>query len=161
MAKPAAQFITPPNRVHDLKHPLFDERAIARADSTLEALSDSLEDWLEQDIQRLQGARLAAESAHWSMASLEALMTAAHDLKGMGATYGFPLATRLAASLCRLIETDAGKALAQTDPKLVCAHVDAIRAAVRERMRDDHNPVARALLNTLETSVASLGVAPV
>lgn len=160
MAKPA-QFIMPPNRVHDLKHPLFDERAIARADSTLEALSDSLEDWLEQDIHRLQNARLASERAHWSVASLETLMTAAHDLKGMGATYGFPLATRLAASLCRLIETDAGKALVQADPTLVCAHVDAIRAAVRERMCDDNNPVARALLNTLETSVANLGVAPV
>ncbi len=163
MAKPAAQFITPEARGArrlELQHPLFDEEAIARADSTLDALSASLEEWLDIDIAKLQTIRREAEANGWRIDSLDRLMSAAHDLKGMGATYGFPLATRLAASLCRLIETDAGKALAQRDPQLVCAHVDALRAAVRERLRDERHPVARALLNTLETSVAALGVAP-
>jgi len=163
MTKPTAQMIDPREaglRGLELKKPLFDEDAIARADNTLKAMSESMEHWLEADVERLQATRMSAERADWTMRSLEALNIAAHDLKGMGATYGFPLATQLAASLCRLIETDAGKLLAQRDPALVRAHVDALRAAVRDRIRDDQHPLGRALVQTLEAQVARLGVAP-
>jgi hypothetical protein len=163
MTKSPVQLIDPRDaglRGLDLKRPLFDEDAIARADDTLKAMSGSMERWLETDIERLQSTRLAAERADWTTYSIDAILTAAHDLKGMGGTYGFPLATQLAASLCRLIETGAGKLAAQRDPALVCAHVDALRAAVRDRIRDDSHPVGRALVQALETQVARLGVAP-
>jgi hypothetical protein len=42
----------------------------------------------------------------------------------------------------------------------VCAHVDALRAAARDKIRDAAHPVGRALLNALETHVERLGVAP-
>jgi chemotaxis protein histidine kinase CheA len=163
MRKPDVQLIDPRDaglRGLDLKRPLFDEEAIARADSTLKAMSGSMEQWLDADVERLQDARLAAEAAHWSVRALEAIVSIAHDLKGMGGTYGFPLATQLAASLCRLIETDAGKFAAQRDPTLVRAHIDALRAAVRDRIRDDAHPIGCVLLRTLEAQVARLGVAP-
>lgn len=163
MSKPKAEMIDPRDagfRAHDLKRPLFDEEAIARADNTLKAMGESMEQWLDADAERLQQARLAAEAAHWNAASVEALLSAAHDMKGMGGTYGFPLATQLAASLCRLIETDTGKFAAQRDPSLVRAHVDALRAAVRDRIRSDAHPVGRALVVALEEHVARLGVAP-
>lgn len=164
MTKQPAQLIDPRDaglRGLDLERPLFDDEAVARADDTLKALSGSMEQWLDADIERLQSARKAAERADWTIHALEAIAGAAHDLKGMGATYGFPMATRLAASLCRLIETDAGKREAQRDPALVCAHVDALRAAVRDRIRDDSHPVGRAVAQALEARVAELGVAPV
>ena len=163
MSKPTVQMIDPRDaglRGLNLKRPIFDEEAIARADNTLKAMSDSMEQWLEDDAERLQSARLAAERADWTLHALEQIFAVAHDLKGMGGTYGFPLATQLAASLCRLIETDAGKRAAQRDPALVCAHVDALRAAVRDRIRDDTHPVGRALVQALEAEVERLGVAP-
>lgn len=144
----------------DLPRPIFDEAALARADETLEALSGSMEQWLVADVDRLQQARADAASAHWDNASLEAMFSSAHDLKGMGGTYGFPIITQIAASLCRLIETDSGKAIAQRDPTLVCAHVDALRAAARDKIKDATHPVGRALLQALETHVERLGVAP-
>jgi chemotaxis protein histidine kinase CheA len=163
MRKPKAQLIDPRDaglRGLDLQRPLFDEQAIARADNALNARSESMEEWLDADVDRLQQARLAAERADWTLRALEAVEIAAHEVKGMGGTYGFPLATRLAASLCRLIETDAGKREAQRDPALVRAHVDALRAAVRERIRDDSHEIGRTLVRTLEAQVARLGVAP-
>lgn len=163
MTKPTAQMINPRDaglRGLDLKRPLFDEEAIARADNTLHAMSDSMVQWLDADLERLQHARLAAEQACWSHAALETLARVAHDLKGMGGTYGFPLVTQIAASLCRLIETEAGKNVAQADPSLVRAHVDALRAAVRDRIKTDGHPVGRALVHALEAQVSRLGVAP-
>jgi chemotaxis protein histidine kinase CheA len=163
MSKPAVQTIDPRDagvRTLDLKKPVFSEDAVLRADETLKAMAGSMQQWIETDIDRLQDLRLAAEAAHWDAASVEALMGAAHDMKGVGATYGFPLVTDIAASLCRLTETDAGKVVVHRDPTLARAHVDALRALVRDGVRSGSHPVGHALKLTLEAEVAKLGVAP-
>lgn len=163
MTKPRAQFIDPRQaglRGLELKQPLFSADAIARADQALQSIGGSMQEWLDADIERLQQARLSAEADAWSADALEKVAGVAHELKGMGATYGFPLVTQIGASLCRLIETESGKAVAQSDPTLVCAHIDALRAAVRDQVKTDGHPVGRALLAALETKVAKLGVAP-
>jgi hypothetical protein len=163
MTKPAVHVIDPRQaglRTLDLKHPLFGPDALARADQALEALGEDMKHWLDADIARLQDMRLAAEHAGWSHYALEALLGVAHEIKGTGTTYGSPLATKIAASLCRAIETDAGKDEAQRDPSLVCAHVDALRAAARDRIDLDAHPIGRAVLHALEERVAELGVAP-
>ena len=56
--------------------------------------------------------------------------------------------------------TDAGKALAERDPTLARAHIDALRASVRDGIRSTDHPVGRAVLRALEARVAELGVAP-
>jgi chemotaxis protein histidine kinase CheA len=163
MSKPEAQFVDPRDvglRTLDLKQPVFGPEAIARADETLKAMAESMQHWINADIVQLQNLRLAAEAASWDAASVEALMCAAHDLKGLGATYGYPLVTQIAASLCRLTETDAGKAVVARDPTLARAHVDALRAVVRDGIRSQGHPVGAALRRTLDAEVAKLGVAP-
>jgi chemotaxis protein histidine kinase CheA len=163
MSKPSVQFVDPRDaglRGLELKRPIFDENAAVRATEALGNLGESMEAWIDADIERLQMARLACEASEWGLEQLDALLLCAHDLKGMGATYGFPLASQFAASLCRLIETESGKAAAQRQPALVCAHVDALRAAIRGRIRDAAHPVGKALVETLDAQVAKLGVAP-
>jgi hypothetical protein len=147
-------------RTIELKKPIFDAGAVARADQALEAMGDEFQVWLDADIERLQAARMRADGANWTPLSQEDLYSIAHDLKGLGATYGSVLSTQIAASLCRLIETDAGKALAQRDPTLARAHIDALRASVRDGIRSTDHPVGRAVLQALEMRVADLGVAP-
>jgi chemotaxis protein histidine kinase CheA len=143
-----------------LNTPMFDEDAIARADKTLDAMGASFARWLEADVRQLQTARVAAEAAGWNSASLRALFAAAHDLKGMGATYGYPLITQIAASLCRLIETEDGQQAARANPALACAHVDAVRAALRGQIASDQHAVGKTVLQALDAQVAALGVAP-
>jgi chemotaxis protein histidine kinase CheA len=163
MSKPQVQHIDPRTiglRTLDLKQPVFGPDAVARADETLKAMAASMQHWIETDIAQLQDLRLAAEAAHWDPVSVDALMWSAHDLKGLGATYGYPLVTEIAASLCRLTETDEGKAVVMGDPTLARAHVDALRAVVRDGIRSQEHPVGAALRQTLEDEVAKLGVAP-
>lgn len=147
-------------RTFELKKPIFDAGAVTRADQALEAMGDEFQVWLDADIERLQAARARADAAKWTPLAQEDVHAIAHDLKGLGATYGSVFATQIAASLCRLIETDAGKALAQRDPTLARAHIDALRASVRDGIRSADHPVGRAVLQALETRVADLGVAP-
>lgn len=163
MSKPKVEMINPRDtglRTIEMKKPIFDSGAVARADQALEALGDELQVWLDADIERLQAARLRADTAKWTPLAQEDVHAIAHDLKGLGATYGSLLATQIAASLCRLIETDAGKALAQRDPSLARAHIDALRASVRDSINSTDNKIGRAVLQALETRVADLGVAP-
>lgn len=139
---------------------VFDAGAVARADDTLKAMSASFQEWLEADVRKLHQARLDAERAGWSDAGLDLVWGAAHDIKGMGESYGYPLATEAAASLCRLIETDAGKAAARAQPALVAAHVDALRAIARDQIKTANHSAGRALMQMLAGTVEKLGVAP-
>jgi len=143
------------------KASLFDEAAVARAEGALKALSGHFQGWLEEEVLKVHEARCAASAANWTDDSLDALLATAHDVKGLGATYDYPFATRIAASLCRLIETSEGKAAARREPHLIDAHVDALRASARDKIRTPEHPVGKALLQALETRVDALGVAPV
>lgn len=163
MKKLRAEMIDPRDagvRRLSLSAPVFSGEAIERAEDALDAMDGQMASWLEAIIERLQGARQMAEASSWDEIGAEAVHGAAHDLKGIGETCGFPLATQIAASLCRLIETDAGKDAVAKDPSLACAHIDALRAVVRDSVCTDADPIGRALLRALETRVAALGVAP-
>ncbi len=155
MRKPRAKLIDPraAGRVIDVQYRVLDG-------DVPEAASGVMEEWLDADIDALQQARLTAERADWTLSAIEALEIAAHEVKAMSATCGFALAAQLAGSLCRLIGTDAGKRAAQRDPALVRVHIDAVRAAARQRIRDDKHETARAVVQALQAQIARLGVAP-
>ncbi len=136
--------------------PLFDKDALARAEDALRGMSAHFQGWLEEELAKIQEARLAAEAEGWSDAALTRVLSTAHDVKGLGATYDYPLATRIAGSLCRLLDTPEGMQAARRAPALVTAHIDAMRAAARERIQTSDHPVGRALLRELETRVDAL-----
>jgi hypothetical protein len=159
MSKPNVQMIDPKEfgrRQIDL--PVFDAQSVARADQALKAMRGSFQEWLEADVDLLQAARQAGEQDGWSEQTFETLLNVAHDLKGLGATYEYPLATKMAASLCRLLEAEEGRAAMLRAPGLMIAHVDAIRAAARDHIKSIENPTGRALLRALEGEVDALGV---
>lgn len=163
MTKPAVQLIHPRDvglPVLDGKTPVFDSDAVARADQTLKAMSGSFQQWLEADVTRLQHARVTAAQVGWTDAAIEQVMCVAHDIKGMGASYGYPLATQIAASLCRLTETASGKNVVRNAPGLAEAHVDALRAVMRDQIKTSEHAIGRALLRALDSEVERLGVAP-
>ncbi len=139
---------------------VFDAAAVARAEEALQSLSGHFQGWLEEEVAKVQAARLEGAQTGWHDGSMESLLIAAHDLKGLGATYEYPLATLIAGSLCRLIETPAGRDAARAAPHLIEAHVDAIRAAARDRVKSNQHPVGNALLAALKDSVDALNLSP-
>ena len=60
--------------------------------------------------------------------------------------------TRVAGSLCKLLGDGDGRV--NTPMALVDAHVNAIRAAVRDNIRDSNNPIGQALASELEKLTA-------
>ncbi len=126
------EVITPPNKLRNAVAlaTADDHDPVARAEQALAQISTEFSSWMDVECARLGAARDELYKAGFDATRREALFTAAHDIKGEAATFGFPLAAAAAKSLCRLIEHT-------PDPRripltLVDQHVDAIRAIVRE-----------------------------
>jgi hypothetical protein len=151
----SAQVIRPPNTLKLKVGGGFvgiDAAAVAKAEEALAAMSSQFGAWLKDEIDKLDAAQADIRTEGWTAKTSEALYFRAHDLKGLGATYQYPLVTRLAASMCRMLD-DPGKRL-NAPQVLVDAHIDAIRAVVRDKIQTDDHPVGRSLAETLEARVA-------
>ena len=129
----------------------IDPAAIAKAEAALKSLSSNFAEWLQDEITKLDAARARIRTDGWTTDTAENLYLRCHDLKGLGTTYEFPLITRIAASLCKMI--DKPETRLSVPLAIIDAHIDAIRACVRDNIRDDSNPVGRMLAEELERNV--------
>ena len=150
-----AQVIRPPNTLRLKVGGGFggvDAKAIAKAEEALQAMSSQFAQWLQDEIEKLDKAQADIREQGYTPVTAEALYFRAHDLKGLGTTYEYPLVTRIAGSLCKMLD-DADRRM--TAPiAILDAHIDAIRAVVRDQIKTDEHPTGRALAETLEARVA-------
>ncbi len=129
----------------------IDPSAIAKAEAALKSLASNFSQWLADEITKLEAARQQVKEQGISVETMANLYLRAHDLKGLGTTYGYQLITRIAGSLCRMIDDKEKRAT--TPLELVDAHIDAIKAAVRDDIKSDEHPVGRVLVEELERRV--------
>jgi hypothetical protein len=133
-----------------------DASAIAKAEAALKSLSGNFAAWLQDEVTKLEAARQLVKTEGATADTMETLYLRAHDLKGLGATYEFPLITRMAGSLCKLID-DKDKRM-EAPMVLIDAHIDGIKAAVRDSIKTDDHPVGKILVEELERRVAASGL---
>ena len=150
-----AQVFAAPTALRDRIVPRFgrvDPKAIAKAEAALQELSSKYGEWLQEEMEKLDQAREAVTTDGANHATIDTLFMRAHDLKGLGGTYGFPLVGRIAASLCRLLGD--GDERVSTPLALLDAHIKAIKAAVRDNIRDTDTLIGAALASELERHTA-------
>jgi len=152
--QPPIELFMPPNmlkaKVGGNSHGAIDMAAVMRAEAAMETLKSEFTEWFASDVARLVECR-DAFAACKDAASLDDLGRASVDIKGQATTYEFPLVSRVAASLCRLINaTPVPEALPLS---LVDAHVAAIRIIVRDKIKDTSNQMALELLKELNARV--------
>ena len=150
----SAQVIRPPNNLRQKVGGGFgiNADAIAKAEEALRAMSAQFSQWLSDEVAKLDKAQADIREKGYTPETAEALYFRAHDLKGLGTTYEYPLVTRIAGSLCKMLD-DADRRI--TAPiAILDAHIDAIRAVVRDQIKTDEHPTGRALAETLEARVA-------
>jgi HPt (histidine-containing phosphotransfer) domain-containing protein len=120
-----------------------DDDPVARAEMTFAELSSEFTSWMDSECERLDDARRVVAVKGFTKATKEALLRAAHDIKGEAATFGFPLVAGAADSLCRLIEY--APDVTRIPIKVIDQHVDAVRAIYREYSRSDAKDLAATL----------------
>jgi HPt (histidine-containing phosphotransfer) domain-containing protein len=143
------EVITPPNTLRKAvaRAGADDPDPVAMAERALAELSGEFAEWMQQECERLEAARVQVMRVGFNAATREALFHAAHDIKGEAATFGYPAVAATAESLCRLIEHT--PSLDRIPLPLVEQHVDAVRAIVREYARCDAQEMADRLTRRL------------
>jgi hypothetical protein len=113
----------------------IDPSALAKAEAALKGLAQNFDQWMKDELTKLDAARERIRADGYTAETSEGLYFRAHDLKGLGATYGFPVVTSIAGSLCRLIDDPTSRLKAPL--YLLDAHIDSIKAAVRGDIREN------------------------
>ena len=127
-----------------------DMAAIQRAEEAMAALESEFGDWIATDVMALTDAR-QRYSEKPDASARNALLRAAHDIKGQAPTFNYPLIARVAGSLSRMIgelPPDAAIPL-----HLVDAHVNAIMVIHKSRLQDSADKTAQALCVELDARV--------
>lgn len=149
------EIVNPPNMLQiKIGGPISggDLHLIEKAEDAIKDLRHEFGAWLEEEVQKLENAAKIVRDKGLKGDEGEQLFICAHDLRGVGSTYEFPIITRLAASLTKLIDMDEKRQKASK--ALALAHVNAIRAALSQNIRDTNDAVAAALAEELEVQSA-------
>jgi chemotaxis protein histidine kinase CheA len=120
---------------------------VAAAEAAVARLSSSFNLWVEEKVQHLADLFGEAKAAQFAPDHLNRVYQIAHDLKGEAATFGYPLAGRVAGSLCLLLDyVMVGEPMPEW---LAVQHIQALRAMVHERVRDEGSATAQELADSL------------
>ncbi len=123
------------------------------AESTLQRHAADFHDWAGAYLKRLSdwvdSARTVPAMRH---RDFESINLTAHELRGEGGTFGYPLITLFGKSLYEAT----GPGCRQDDAALevVKAHIDAMRAVIRDRVAGDGGETGRELYATLQAAIA-------
>ncbi len=128
----------------------LDLAAIKRAESAMEGLKGEFGGMAGDAVAALTASSRAYAAAP-SAEGRSALLRAAHDIKGLAATFDFPLMGRVAASLSRLLHE--APETAALPMKLVEAHVAGVQVIHRQAITSAGDKPTLALLAELETQV--------
>lgn len=121
-----------------------------KAEAAVEEMSGQFERWMSNDLKNLSGAWEHAQTDP-SPDAYRAIFTAAHNIRGVAGSYGYPAISRLAGSLCTLLS----RSRPGENSALINLHVEACRAAHKSIGHGDGaNSVADAVCEALEERVA-------
>jgi len=131
---------------------------LARAEAAVAALARDYIAWARADIdlcrQHLTAAQQEPDQRRQHVA---ALFGVAHNIKGQGSSFGFPLMTRLGQSLCHL--TRQPHAAGDMEMALADQHLRLMSEVLQQEARGDGPPALQAAVQQIEHDVEALDAA--
>ncbi|MEK9722133.1 MAG: hypothetical protein VW405_01445 [Rhodospirillaceae bacterium] len=124
-------------------------QAIMRALNAAEDLMGEYQGWAVDDLEALWQSFIHAAAADVLDADeIQNMFNMAHEIRGQGGTFGFPLVTVIADSLCKFID---GRArLTAVELEVIKVHILGMKAVFRQRLEGDHEELATELRSLLE-----------
>lgn len=124
---------------------------IKRAEEAVGRLAEQYKGWVRGDIEKLREClENAAAGGDAETDAFKQIRAIAHDMRGQGTTFGFPLVTRLAKSISQLLkEGQRGEAAVAA----LSAHVAAVEATIEGDVVDAASADARHIVETLEAAI--------
>jgi HPt (histidine-containing phosphotransfer) domain-containing protein len=129
----------------------IDATLLAVIDSELETLGDGYPEMARDDVAELAALWRLVKADPLVEANVLQLHRIAHNIKGNSGTYGYTLLSRIAGSLCQMIE--GGAVPLEGAHPAIGAHIDAIQAVLSQRVRGDGGAIGRKLIDGLSAAV--------
>ena len=123
-------------------------RVLARAEEAMAKLGDKYVVAAVEDSARLQKALAALRANPTDPKALDGIFQIAHDMKGQGGSFGFPLVTTIGYQLCRFIEKI--DHVGPHEMEAIALHVEAMAMVVRTPIKGDGGQHGEALMNGLD-----------
>jgi hypothetical protein len=159
MANPRAQsgVIEPPARakLSEFAGAEFDERLVSKADRAVAQVLTKYPTLLPDEVAKLLAAWGGVSGALTSEA-VAPVFTIAHELAGYGETFGYPLVTVLARSLCRLL--NAGNLGHEQMRTVIDAHIATLHVIVRDNIRGHGGDLGINLAASLDQAIVKFSL---
>jgi HPt (histidine-containing phosphotransfer) domain-containing protein len=126
--------------------------ALAKAEAEFEKMAEDYPDWVQDYIRRLRSHQnRCIDTPEQRHNIFKKLREEAHDLKGQGGTFGYPLISRFGESLYDV--TAPGEAYPDNVVEVVKSHIDAMNAVIKGRISGDGGEVGQQLIDTLQEAI--------
>jgi hypothetical protein len=128
------------------------EAVLARAQAAVADLARNYGKNTLVDLDNCAGfLKAARENPATAQASIKELYGIAHNIKGQGSSFGYPLVTRIGHSLCTLTRSE--RAFKDADFGVAQAHLDALRLVLTKDIKGEGGEVGAKLVRRLEDMV--------
>ena len=133
--------------------PDFPAAALERANAAIEALKETYAvEWAPAALAEMYETLAAAQRERIGRRSrFDRIYRIAHDMKGQGGTFGFPILTEIGESLCRV--TAAREDASEGEFAVIRAHADTARRVIAERVEGDGGEIGQRLLADLQALI--------
>jgi Hpt domain len=129
------------------------EAVLARAQAAVADLAKTYVPSTLADLERcLALLKTAREQPASRSDSIRDLYGIAHNIKGQGSSFGYPLVTRIGHSLCTLTRQE--RAFSDADLAAIQAHLDALRLILVKEIKGEGGELGAKLAARLEGMVA-------
>jgi hypothetical protein len=128
------------------------EAVLARAQAAVADLAKSYVPNTLADLDRCAALlKTAREMPDQRGTAIKDIYNIVHNTKGQGSSFGFPLVTRIAHSLCTLVRQE--RDFSDADLGTVQAHLDALRLILTKEIKGEGGEVGAKLAARLENLV--------
>ena len=133
--------------------------ALEEAEKALGKMSEDYPDWVSNIIVKLQEQHgRCVDTPEMRRDCFEEINHMAHDMKGQGGTFGYPLITNFADSLYGFTIQRPGE-ITDSQVELIKSHLDAMRAVIRGRVSGDGGEIGAKLSESLNQAIEKHEVA--
>lgn len=121
-----------------------------RAEEAVSKLSEQYRDWALSDIETLRGCVVSLSDDGERDGAIAKIRSIAHDMRGQGSTFGYPLITQVAQSISGTL-----KLSLDTDGLAaeLGSHIDAVAAIIESEATGDGGDEGRDILRSLEEKI--------
>lgn len=131
----------------------FAVAALEEAMAELDKFAEDYPDWVQGQVRELYDlvAKTRDKEENRRTTEFKRINEIAHDMRGQGGTFGYPLVTTVADSLYNF--TGSRSSARDSHVEIVKSHIDTMNAVIKERVEGDGGILGRELLTALEKAI--------